>query len=93
MFLLGWEKGFRGKEGENMCLHRSSLLLPVCGLRANAYEDSVSQLKLFAFKGLSKKGEKAQGVCTQNRGILLIVCTVCLQLGDAERERRYCSVT
>lgn len=95
MFLLGWEKGFKGRRGENMCLHRSSLLLPVCDLRSNAYEDSVSWIISLAFstanalvsKGLSKKGEKARGFCTQSRGILLAVCTACLQLGDAGGER------
>lgn len=95
MFLLGWEKGFKGRGDENICLHRSSLLLPVCSRRANAYEDSVCQIislslstaNTLVSKGLSKKGEEAHGFCTQNRGILLAVCTACLQSGDAERER------
>lgn len=50
-----------------MCLHRSSLLLPLCGLRANAYEDSVSWIIGLAFstaktlvsKSLNKKAEEA----------------------------------
>lgn len=95
MFLLGWKKGFKGRGGENICLPRSSLLLHVCGLRANAYEDSVCQIislllstaNTLVSKGLSKKGEKACGFCTQSRGILLAVSTVCLQSGDTERER------
>lgn len=87
MFLLGWEKGFKGRRDENMCLYRSSLLLLVCGLRANAYENyallsvlswiislAFSTAKTLVSKGLSKKGEKARGFCTKSRGILLAVC-------------------
>lgn len=100
MFLLGWEKGFKGRRDENMCLYRSSLLLLVCGLRANAYENyallsvlswiislAFSTAKTLVSKGLSKKGEKARGFCTKSRGILLAVCAACLQSGHAGGER------
>lgn len=72
----------------------------MCGLRANAYEDyallsvlswiislAFSTAKTLVSNGLSKKGEKARGFCTQSRGILLAVCTACLQSGDAGAER------
>lgn len=78
-----------------MCLHGSSLLLPVCGLRANTCENSGSQIISLAFstaktlvsKGLSKKGQKARGFCRQSRDVLQAVCTACLQSGDAGGER------
>lgn len=43
-----WERRYKGRRGKDVCLYRS-LLLPVWGLRANAYKNFVSQLISLVF--------------------------------------------
>lgn len=75
-------------------MYRSSLLLPVCVLRAYACKNSVSQIISLVFSTAKMvfpvyigRENKQRGFCTRSGGVLLAVRTGCLQLGSEGGER------